>query len=392
MNASNSLLPSGFYDLLPPFAAFESELVYRAMQSLMRFGYERVAPPLVEFEDSLLRSASPAVERQTFRVMDPLSQKTMGIRADITMQIGRIATKRMPQAPRPLRLCYSGSILSTKSDTIFPNRQQTQAGAEIIGSDHVAADAEAITVAVHCLKALGVKRITVDINLPSLVALALQDAGVNHAEAEDILTAIANKDSAAANLKKGKLSDWLALVCRLHGPAEDIWPHIKKAKFWPKSGEALRTRLGELLTLITDRFDDLDWTIDLTENRGFDYDNSGISFALFASGIQGEIGRGGRYVVATDETTPATGFTIYLTRLLSILPTPEPLPRILVPIDTDMQTLARLQTQGMVTVAGLEFTQKTSLKEAQKQATEMRCQQVWHGGTSIYIGQAKDKA
>ncbi|MBI1274469.1 ATP phosphoribosyltransferase regulatory subunit [bacterium] len=391
MNASNALLPSGFYDLLPPFAAFESSLVYRAMQGIMRFGYERVAPPLVEFEDSLLLGTSQAVDRQTFRVMDPLSQKTMGIRADMTMQIGRIAVKRMPQAPRPLRLCYSGSTLSTKSDNIFPNRQQTQAGAEIIGTDHVSADAEAITVAVHCLKQLGVERITVDINLPSLVALALQEAKIKPAEAEDILTAIANKDATAANVKDKKLNDWLGLICRLQGPAEDIWPEIKKAKFWPKSGDPLRARLGELLALLKPHLSGVNLTIDLTENRGFDYDHGGISFALFTGSAQGEIGRGGRYTVAADQATPATGFTIYLTRLLTILPAPKGLPRILIPADAGPDVIEKLQSQGMVTITGFDYHSKTSLKEAQKQATEQRCQQVWRGGQTIQVI-AKDMA
>src|SRR5919204_1338620 len=97
-----ALLPLGLRDLLPPDAANEAEVVARLMAVLASHGYERVKPPLVEFEDNLLSGAGAAMAKETFRLMDPISQRMIGVRADMTPQVARIATTRLKKAPRPL--------------------------------------------------------------------------------------------------------------------------------------------------------------------------------------------------------------------------------------------------------------------------------------------------
>src|SRR5580693_2690768 len=106
-----ALLPQGLRDLLPPEAAWEAEVVQRLTAVLGQHGYERVKPPLAEYEDNLLSGAGAAMAMETFRVMDPVSQRMIGLRADMTPQIARIATTRLKNAPRPLRLCYAGQVL-----------------------------------------------------------------------------------------------------------------------------------------------------------------------------------------------------------------------------------------------------------------------------------------
>ena len=109
-----ALLPQGLRDLLPPDAAWEAEVVARLMAVLASHGYERVKPPLAEFEDNLLSGAGAAMAQETFRLMDPISQRMIGLRADMTPQVARIATTRLSNAPRPLRLCYAGQVLRVR--------------------------------------------------------------------------------------------------------------------------------------------------------------------------------------------------------------------------------------------------------------------------------------
>src|SRR5579864_688084 len=134
-----ALLPQGLRDLLPPDAAIEAGVVARQMAVLAGHGYERVKPPLVEFENNLLAGAGAAMAKETFRLMDPVSQRMIGVRADMTPQVARIAMTRLKNAERPLRLCYAGQVLRVKGGQIRAERQVGQVGAELIGSDAIAA-------------------------------------------------------------------------------------------------------------------------------------------------------------------------------------------------------------------------------------------------------------
>jgi len=136
-----ALLPAGLRDVLPPFAAFEAEVIEQLMARFAASGYARVKAPLVEFEDGLLSGPGAAMTADTFRLMDPISQRMMGVRADITPQIARIASTRLGAAPRPLRLGYSGEVLRVKGTQLRPERQFAQVGAELIGAECAAADA-----------------------------------------------------------------------------------------------------------------------------------------------------------------------------------------------------------------------------------------------------------
>jgi ATP phosphoribosyltransferase regulatory subunit len=121
-----ALLPLGLRDLLPPDAAIEADVMARLMGVLARHGYERVKPPLAEFEENLLGGAGAAMAKETFRLMDPVSQRMIGLRADMTPQVARIATTRLRHAPRPLRLCYAGQVLRVKGSQLRPERQVGQ--------------------------------------------------------------------------------------------------------------------------------------------------------------------------------------------------------------------------------------------------------------------------
>jgi len=126
---AKALLPAGLRDLLPPEAAHEARLRESLMAMLAAHGYERVNPPLVEFEDGLLSGLGAATAADTFRLMDPVSQRMMGVRADMTPQVARLATTRLAAAARPLRLSYAGEVLRVKGSQLRPERQFLQVGA-----------------------------------------------------------------------------------------------------------------------------------------------------------------------------------------------------------------------------------------------------------------------
>ncbi len=130
-----ALLPAGLADLLAPAARREARCVEQLIASFQQQGYERVKPPLLEFETALLAGVGAAVAEQTFRLMDPISQRMMGLRADMTPQVARIAAHRLARAPRPLRLSYAGDVLRVRGTQLTPERQLGQVGAELIGAD-----------------------------------------------------------------------------------------------------------------------------------------------------------------------------------------------------------------------------------------------------------------
>src|SRR5260370_25993216 len=109
-----ALLPSGRSDLLPPEAGVEARVVAVMMAVLESHGYERVKPPLMEFEENLLSGTGTAMAKETFRLMDPISQRMIGLRADMTTPVARLAATRLKDAPRPPRLWYPGQVRRRK--------------------------------------------------------------------------------------------------------------------------------------------------------------------------------------------------------------------------------------------------------------------------------------
>ena len=161
-----ALLPSGLRDTLPPEAEHEADVTASLLATFRQNGYRQVSPPLVEFDASLLTGPGAAMTDKTFRLVDPASQRTLAVRADMTPQISRIAATRLSRWPRPLRLSYNGTVLRVTGDQLRPDRQFRQAGMELIGSDSVAADAQAIVISVEAVPGRGVHGLTVALGSP----------------------------------------------------------------------------------------------------------------------------------------------------------------------------------------------------------------------------------
>ena len=148
-----ALLPEGFRDRLPPFADSAAALEARVLEAARLHGYERVDPPLAEFADGLEMRLKAGGLHDAVRFVDPVSQRTLAIRPDITAQVARIAATRMGHHPRPVRLSYAGSVLKLRASQLAPARETRQIGCELIGRDSVAADRARIREDIREIKA-----------------------------------------------------------------------------------------------------------------------------------------------------------------------------------------------------------------------------------------------
>ncbi|HLI20939.1 MAG TPA: ATP phosphoribosyltransferase regulatory subunit [Stellaceae bacterium] len=378
-NLHKALLPQGLRDLLPPDAEAEAEAVGKLVAVLASHGYERVKPPLMEFEENLLSGAGAAMAPETFRLMDPISQRMIGLRADMTTQVARIAGTRLANAPRPLRLCYAGEALRVKGSEMEPERQIGQVGAELIGSDAIAADIEAVTLAAEALTALGIEGLSVDLTLPTLVPAICRAAGIAGATLDTLRRALDHKDSAAVAASGGKAAGVLQKLLAAAGAAQPALKTMAALDLAPEAA-AERARLGAVATQLAAAMPSLAITVDPVENRGFEY-HTGVSFSFFARGSKTELGRGGRYRTGAGEGEDATGFTLYTEAVLDAMTPHKPAPRLYVPAGGDAKAAARWRAQGYVTVAGL-----VPAKDAATEARRLGCTFVLDGEKIVSLG------
>ena len=347
-----ALLPAGLMDLLPPEAEREAALVEAMMAVFAGHGYERVRPPLLEFEDSLLAGSGAAVAEQTFRLIDPVSQRMMGLRADTTPQVARIAATRLGLQPRPLRLCYAGQVLRVHGTQLAPSRQLPQAGVELIGSAAPEADAEVALVAVEALERVGVAGISLDVTLPTMAPALLEAGGVAPPLRQRLARALDRKDAAAVAVlaeEAGPPAAVLPGLLQAAGPAEGALAALSTADL-PPAARAIADNAAQVIGAIRARAPGLRITLDPVEFRGFRY-HVGVAFTLYGPGNTGELARGGRYMSLNDE--PATGMTLYPDEVLRAAPVAPPRPRVFVPLGGDLAAARALRAQGFATVAAL---------------------------------------
>ena len=341
-------------------------------------GYQRVKPPLLEFEDSLLAGSGSAVADQTFRLMDPDSQRMMGLRADTTPQVARIATTRLATAPRPLRLSYAGQCLRVRGNQLAPDRQMAQAGIELIGHDSPEADAETVLVAAEALASIGLTRISFDLTLPMLVPSLLDDAGVTGPDRASLTRALDRKDAAAVARHGGALAPVLTELLLAAGPADRALNALAAARL-PNAAGTLAVRLAQTVTAIRRRAPDLRLTVDPVEFRGFRYE-TGVSVTVYAPGRYEELGRGGRYVCG--EAEPATGLTLYPDAILRVAPSRQARPRVFVPFGADPAIAASLRGEGFATVAGLA---RPDAGGDAAEATRLGCSHILRAGEAALL-------
>jgi ATP phosphoribosyltransferase regulatory subunit len=308
------VLPEYIEDILPA-EAMKIEAVRRKILDLFfSRQYELVMPPLLEYMDSLLTGTGHDLELRTFKVVDQLSGRMMGIRADLTPQVARIDAHLLNREG-VTRLCYCGSVLHTRPAGPSATREPIQIGAEVYGEAAVEADLEILQLLCQALELAGVRNARVDIGHVAVFRSIAQAAHVApHAEAA-LFEALQKKDVPALKelTKKldAKTKEALLLLPELYGGAEVLELAEKRL---PKLPELTRA-LGTLRKLA--RACRVPAGFDLAELRGYHY-HSGVVFDAYCDGVSGAVARGGRYDEvgkAFGRARPATGFSIDLRSL-----------------------------------------------------------------------------
>ncbi|MEE8535623.1 MAG: ATP phosphoribosyltransferase regulatory subunit, partial [Kiloniellales bacterium] len=272
-----------------------------------------------------------------------------------------------------------------------------QVGVELIGAPGERADAEVVLLAVAALVAAGVENLSVDLNLPPLVGAVAEGLGMDRAQEANLRQALDRKDMTAVTAIAGDRAPPFCALLRAAGPADAALAAIERIAL-PKSAVADLARLRRVVALIGAAAADLTLTVDPVEHRGFEY-QTGISFILFARGVRGELGRGGRYVTdfgaeaaAAPESLPesSTGFTLFMDTVERALPSPEPPRRLFLPADCDDEPGQSLRAQGWVTLAGLDPDPKKGSgpkteSDIEAEARRLRCTHAWIDGRIVEL-------
>ncbi len=305
------VLPDHLADVLPKQARHLEELRRALLDTARGYGFELVVPPLVEHIESLLSGTGEALDLQTFKLVDQLSGRTLGLRADTTPQVARIDAHLLNRAG-VARLCYAGPVLLTRPSGPHGSREPLQFGAEIYGHAGVEADLEVLLLALDCLGVAEVQSLSVDLTDARIVRTLLADAPCDAARLVSIQTAIAAKDSAelkaqTRDFPADKRSQLLGLL-QLYG---DVHVLDEAARVLPDSAP-LRAALADLRWLAQHTADAARLTFDLADLRGYSY-YSGARFTIYAQGARDALVRGGRYDevgAVFGRNRPAVGFSL----------------------------------------------------------------------------------
>ncbi|MCJ0763551.1 ATP phosphoribosyltransferase regulatory subunit [Variovorax terrae] len=318
------VLPDHIADVLPSEARHIEELRRDLLDTARSYGYELVMPPLLEHLESLLTGTGEALDLQTFKLVDQLSGRMMGLRADTTPQVARIDAHLLNRSG-VARLCYCGPVLHTRPDRPHATREPLQFGAEIYGHAGLEADLEILQLALDCLKAAQVQDISVDMADARIVRSLLSGVPVEAAVLARVHAALAAKDaSELAGLTRdfpAASRDGLRALVQLYGD-EKVLDEAEKAL---KSTPVLREALSNLKWLAS-HLGGTRVTFDLADLRGYAY-YSGARFAIYAQGASDALVRGGRYDevgAVFGRNRPAVGFSLDVRQLVGAV-APRPL-------------------------------------------------------------------
>ena len=358
--ASAWLLPEHIADVLPSQARRIEELRRELLDMARTYGCELVMPPLLEHLDSLLSGTGQALDLKTFTLVDQLSGRSLGLRADTTPQVARIDAHLLNRAG-VTRLCYCGPVLHTRAEGLTATREPLQFGVEIYGHAGLEADLEAQELAIDAMQRAGVTRLVLDLGDARLVRGVLGEHALGEDRLNALVAAMAAKDAAGVAAFSNELPvavvAALQTLLRLYGGVEVL-------------ADARRALPAN--ALVTAALDDLEWLIrhlgaaypdvrigvDLADLPGFGY-YSGVRFALYAEGGSDAVLRGGRYDevgAVFGRRRPAVGFSLDLKTLVGLIPATSLRAAVRAPWGEDPDLRAavrRLREQGETVVCVL---------------------------------------
>ena len=318
------LLPEQFSDVLPAEAAAVETLRRTLLDAAAGYGYELVIPPLLEYVDSLLSGTGQDLDLRTFKLVDQLSGRTLGLRADMTPQAARIDAHLLNR-DGVVRLCYSGSVVHTRAPSVYATREPLQFGAELYGHDGLEADIEVQQLAVRAVQLSGVANITLALSDMRVVRGALAGVLLAPAQVDAVIESLARKD-------RPRLQQLLAEVPRAQRDAVLALPELfgdvsvlERAAAVLPARAPIDAALRDLAVLATIHARaGVDVQVDLADLRGYRY-HSGVIFSLYAPGQPDALARGGRYdEIGASFVRPraATGFSLDVRELARLRPLP----------------------------------------------------------------------
>lgn len=362
-NANRWLLPDGVDEVLPP-RADRLETLRREILDLYRgWGYDLIKTPLIEFLDSLLIVPGQELQLSTFKIVDQLSGKSMGVRADISSQAARIDAHLL-QKDGPVRLCYADSVLRTRPNGPLGSRSPQLIGAELYGHAGIESDVEVISLLLGTLAIAGVREPLLALGHCRIARILLERAGLPAELEYKLFEAMQNKASAdiesllgEAPLEPG-LAKCLGALPDLHGGQEVLAQATALlGDIDPGIGQALQ-QLQDIDTALEGRFPGQVRYFDLCELGGYDYHN-GVIFSACVEGHGEAIAKGGRYDnigAAFGRARPATGFDADLKTLLNLGQRDfDARERIYAPVATDpalQEYVSLLRQQGKIVIQG----------------------------------------
>jgi ATP phosphoribosyltransferase regulatory subunit len=350
----NWLLPEYIADALPQEATQIERLRRKILDLFGVHGYELVMPPLLQYLDSLLTGSGSDLSLSTFKLVDQLSGKTLGVRADMTPQVARIDAHLLNRQG-VTRLCYCDSVLHTLPASQAASREPIQLGAELYGYAGIEADLEAIRLLAAALKAAGTPASRIDIGHVGVFRALAHAAGLDSVVEATILQLLQVKDVPSLRDCCAQVAEpYRAALLRLpelYGGADLLETAARELPVLPEISAALET-MRQLQACMPE----LPLSFDLADLRGYHYHN-GVVFAAYFPGYPSAIARGGRYDgVGKDfgRARPATGFSMDLREVARLAASPKPAGAIVAPYSASDPALANriteLREQGEIVV------------------------------------------
>ena len=355
----NWLLPEYIQDMLPDEAWRVEQIRAQVLEHLRKSGYQLVAPPLLEYAESLLIAGSADMDLRTFKLVDQLSGRTLALRADITPQVARIDAHLLNRQG-VTRLCYAGSVLHTQPVGLTRTRELMQIGAELYGHSGLDSDLEIQRLMLQSLTLLGIANVHLDLGHVGVFRALVSHAKLDKALEDELFVALQSKDSAALQTLTLALDETLrnALLClpSLYGDCAEV---LARARAELPGYDEIHAALDDLDSL-SSKLQPLVCRvgIDLADLRGYHY-HTGMVFAAYHAGSHDAIALGGRYDdlgKSFGRARAATGFSMDLRQLYTLMPVPTVKPGICAPHvqDAALQAkVAQLRAAGEVVVVDL---------------------------------------
>ena len=363
----SQLLPEGFRDGLPDLAEVEYHINSFFINLMISNGFMMVKPPLVEFESSLFFLTKDSENIDSFRVMDPLTQKIMGIRSDITMQVARIACGSLVENKRPLRLCYTGDILKVKNNNINLSRQFTQIGAEIIGVNKTFCLSEIINLIIEFLDKLQIRKFIINFSMPNLINAISQDFNLKTSDFEILQNCYKNKNLSALKDISDDLFKMSEYLLKCIGNIDEKIDLLKKYKFPKKIKSEIEDFISQIKK-IKDEFIKYEIIVDPLEIDESSY-HKGFCFKIYSENSK-ELISGGGYSVDAELCAGFSGFLENL--ILESKIKKKSKSRILVQHNLEFKMIKLLQKKRkMIVIKSIQSLKKSQLKG---EAKNQKCQ------------------